>query len=257
MADNEVNQDVIRGEAVPIQQEQDDQVNSQAPPAGQPDAEAPAPLNPPAPIQAPPPDVEDSDSESEEGEQQIVHRGSHLQAPTHEVVWHYTQRFGIQALLWIQFLWNLLSYMATTTQTITKGVVRSLQDKSYVFFEGSNYPYRAQDLSLTGPGVAPVEWYYDADKKLFVSASLYNTTTEYTSNHLEWLCGQIRYNNLTLYDISDFLQQTKWAGRTKPSVARVLAAWSLQSGVILSGIEGITLQTINEDGTESTLTLRG
>ncbi len=240
----------------------DDQMNTQ------PESEsvsAPSPVNPPAPIEVPPQTPSESESEAESEveseeeveETQITHRGPHLQLPPHEVVWQYTQRFGIQALLWIQILWNILSYMATTTQTITKGVVRSIQDKTYVFFEGSNYAYRLQDLSLNGPGVAPVEWYYDADKKLFLSASLYNSTTEYTTQHLEWLCGQIRYNNLTLYDISDYLQQTRWAGRTKPSVARVLAAWSLHTGVVLSGMEGISLQTINEDGTESVLSLRG
>ena len=210
----------------------------------------------------PDPPVEDhSEDESEDSDEseQPVHQGPHIVAevPTHQVVWHYTQQFGIQAFLWIQFLWQLMSYVASTTQTVSKGVIRSLQNQEYVFFEQSNYPYRLQDYTLNGPGVAAVEWYYDADKKTFVSSALYNTTTEYAMHHLEWLSGQIRYNNLVLYDISEFLQQVKWTGRVKPSAARVLAAWSLHSGVVLSGIDGISLQTINEDGSESTLALRG
>lgn len=202
---------------------------------------------------------EDSDTESETSEESEDHAVQHLeQGPTpHQVAWHYTQQVGIHAFLWLQVLWRIISSATATTQSVSKGVLRSLQAQQYVFFERSNYPYRVQDYSLTGPGIAQVEWYYDADTKLFVSSALYNTTTDYTKHHLEWLCGQIRYNNLVLYDISDFLQQVKWAGSTRPSAARVMAAWSLSSGIVLSGMEGITLQTINEDGSESVLHYHG
>lgn len=217
----------------------------------------------------------ESDSETESETDTQEHRGPHLQPVSrHQLAWNYTQQFGIQALIWIQYIWNVLSYIATTTQTISVGVMRSLQSQTYVFFQGSNYPYRLQDFSTTGPGVAPVEWYYDADKKVFLSSNLYNTTTEYTAQHLEWLSGQIKYNNLVLYDITEFLQEVKWAcnlgpgdaracnlgpgaGNSKPSAARVLSAWSIHSGIVLNFVEGITLATINEDGTESILEVRG
>ncbi len=241
MADDQMNQDLIRSEPLMNAVAQD-----RAPemPAGQP--------------QVPPSNPPESDTDSEEEQEEEEHVGPHLQIqPTHQVVWNYAQHFGIQTFLWLQILWRFLSVVASTTQTIGKGVLRSLQSQHYVFFEHSNYPYRLQDYTLTGAGVAQVEWYYDADTKRFLSSAFYNTTSEYTSHHLEWLTGQIRYNNLVLYDISDFLQQVKWAGRTKPSAARVMAAWSLHSGVVLSGMDGITLQTINEDGTESTLPYRG
>lgn len=196
---------------------------------------------------------EESDTESEASDDHAVEPGPTPQ----QVVWHYTQQVGIHAFLWLQVLWRIVSSATATTQTVSKGVLRSLQAQQYIFFERSNYPYRLQDYSITGPGIAQVEWYYDADTKLFVSSTLYNTTTGYTKHHLEWLCGQIRYNNLVLYDISDFLQQVKWAGTTRPSAARVMAAWSLSSGIVLSGMEGITLQTINEDGSESVLQYHG
>jgi hypothetical protein len=244
MADNEVNQDSIRGEQ---QQEQDEQVNS--PPDVQEEVN---------PVEAPVAAPRDLPEEYEDA-LQPVHLVQHLQVQPrpHQLAWQYTQQFGIQAILWLQILWRVLSTVASATQTVSKGVIRSLQAQQYVFFERSNYPYRLQDYTLTGPGVASVDWYYDASKTLFVSSSLYNTTTDYNTHHLEWLTGQIRYNNLVLYDISDFLQQVKWAGNARPSAARVMAAWSLQSGIVLSGIDGITLQTINEDGTESVLQYHG
>jgi hypothetical protein len=126
-----------------------------------------------------------------------------------------------------------------------------------VFFQGSPFPYRVQDYTLSGPGVPPIEWYYDADKKLFLSSSVYNTTTEYEMNHFEWLSGQIKYNDLLLQDISDYLQQAKWAGVTRPSAAVLVSAWSLHSGTVLHLSEGLRLHTINQDASESAIPIRG
>jgi hypothetical protein len=239
----------------------DNEVDIQSPPAPVPEpvlVPAPEPVPVPVPEPAPAPASPVASEEEEEQEQDIKEEDVGIQArPRHEVAWQYTQQVGLQTLLFIQVVWNFLSYFASSTQIVSKGVLRSVQAQLYVFFEHSNYPYRSQDVSLTGPGIAPVEWYYNADKSMFISSSLYNTTTEYETTHLEWLCGQIKYNNLVLYDISEFLQQIRWAGRVKPSVNRVLAAWSLHSGIVLNAGEGLTLQTINEDGTESNLVLRG
>jgi hypothetical protein len=180
-----------------------------------------------------------------------------VQAPPQiNYMWLYAQSFGIQTFFWLQMLWTALSYLGNKTAVVSKSVIRGLQSKTFVFFQDSNYPYRLQDYTVAGPGIAPVEWYYDADKKLFISNTLYNTSSEYTSHHISWLAGEIKYNDLVLYDVSDFLEQVKWAGTTKPSVARVLSAWSLHSGIVLNGKEGLSLHTINEDGTESALPFR-
>lgn len=169
----------------------------------------------------------------------------------------YGQRFGLHALLWLQVLWTLVSRVATTTRTVSLSVVRSLQTQLYVFFQGSSYPYRAQTTTLAGPGIAPIEWYYNADTKTFLSSTVYNSTNEYETHHLEWLAGEIKYNDLVLYDVSDFLQQMRWAGAERPSAALVMAAWSIHSGIVLNFRDGLILKTINEDGTEGSLPLRG
>lgn len=202
----------------------------------------------------------DSESEPPTPVPQPDHTGPHL---THAPVNHaaqtlqYLQRFGLQTFLWLQFLWALLGQAASTTQTVGLGVVRSLQTHLYVFFQNSTYPYRQQDIVLAGPGIAPVEWYYNADTKTFVSHAVYNTSTDYETHHFEWLSGLVKYNDLVLYDISEFLQQLRWAGTSRPSIARVLSAWSLHSGTVLALTDSLTLQVINTDGTESTLSCRG
>jgi hypothetical protein len=166
------------------------------------------------------------------------------------------QRFGLHTLLFLQLVWTFLSRAASTTQTLSVGVVRSLQTQLYVFFQNIPYPYRAQTTTLAGPGVPPVEWYYNADTKVFLCSNLYNTTHEYHTHHLEWLSGEIRYNDLVLYDVSEYLQQVRWAGTARPNPSVLLAAWSIHSGIVLNLRDGLVLQTINEDGSESSLQLR-
>lgn len=200
----------------------------------------------------------DSESSVEEQEQHTTpHMTPPSQSTTQAEAIRILQQCGIQALFFMHTVWTWLSYAAEKTTVVTKGVMRSLQSKTYVFFKDSNYPYRLQDFITNGPGIAPVEWYYDADKKLFVSSNLYNTNTDTISHHFEWLSGEIKYNGLVLYDISDFLEDAKWAGVSRPCPARILAGWSLHSGIVLQFREGLTLHTVNEDGTESVLQLRG
>jgi hypothetical protein len=168
-----------------------------------------------------------------------------------------SQQFGFQALLFLHFAWTLLCRLGSATATVSTSIVRSLQSHMYVFFQGTPFPYRLQEFTVSGPGVPPIEWYYDADKKIFLSANLYNTSTEYTLHHFEWLTGQVKYNDLLLQDITEYLQEAKWAGTTRPTPAVILSAWSLHSGTVLHLSEGLRLHTINQDATESVLPIRG
>jgi hypothetical protein len=213
----------------------------------------------PPPIQAPPAPEEEQEEEESEGEeeQEENHAVAHLEHRHHTVhtAWELTQTYGLQALLWLQFCWTWVSFFGSKGYEISKNVVRTFQPHIFIYFQGSTYPYRVQDYAIAGAGVAPVEWFFDADKQMFIASNLYNTTTEYEPRHFEWLSGQIKYNDLLLYDITEFLQEVRWAGNERPSPAHILSAWSLSSGIVLNLTEGLTLCTINEDGTESVLPL--
>ena len=238
MADEQVNEHVSRDEPLLSEGKEDDHTQETVP---QPPME---------PIRAP-------DVEEEEEEEEAAHVGPHLRPVRYDLVaTQYLQTFSLQAILFLQVVWTLLSRAFNVTQTVSTAVVRSLQSQLYVFFQGSTYPYRVQDYTISGPGVAPVEWYYNADTKVFLSANLYNTSNEYQTHHFPWLSGEIQYNELTLYDISEFLQQIRWAGSSRPSSALVLSVWSLHSGIVLNMRDGLVLKVIQEDGTESTLNVR-
>ncbi len=206
------------------------------------------------PIRAP--DVVEEESSEEEVEEPVHTAPRHVPVRYDIVARQYLQTFSLQALLFLQMMWTVLSRAANVTQSVSVGVVRSLQTQMYIFFQGSTYPYRLQNYTLSGPGIAPVEWYYNADTKVFVSSNLYNTSNEYQTHHFQWLSGEIQFNGLTLYDVTEFLQQVRWAGAAQPSTALVLSAWSLHSGIVLNMRDGLVLKTINQDGTESLLNVR-
>jgi hypothetical protein len=206
--------------------------------------------------QGPPPQLPASpESESEAEEEPQPSPSLPLRHAPHWT--HQLTHVGLSTLLWLQFFWTLLCEAGSVAQTVGTSVLRGLQSKTYIFFQGSTHPHRLQDYTLYGPGVPPVAWYYDAEKKIFYSGAIYNTTREYELHHFEWLTGEIRYNNLTLYYVTEYLNQIKWAGQEPPSAALVMAAWALHSGVVLTLLDGITLSTINQDASESNLPLRG
>jgi hypothetical protein len=157
----------------------------------------------------------------------------------------------LYSVKFIFFSWNVVSAISSFVGTVSKGIIRSLQPEMYVFFEGSTHPYSLCDLKLHSPGVAPIAWYYDAKKREFLSARLFENSSHYHTHHIEYLTTEIKYNDLVLYDISDFVDTVRWAGEEQesaPSAEFLLAAWSLESGIVLQKSSSLFLSVINTEG---------
>jgi hypothetical protein len=175
--------------------------------------------------------------------------------PPHPHLWIFSTEATLQALLWFNFIVNLALHGYSFVSKVSKGILRSVQSETYVFFHDSSYPYRLQDYQLQGPGIAPIEWYYDADKKLFISANEYETSEEYFPRHFPYLSGEVRYNDLTLHDITEFVNEVRWVSTgSHPSPKHLLAAWTLHSGIVLlNNKEHLTLRCIMDTGNEATI----
>lgn len=184
--------------------------------------------------------------------QHLSHEQRHVENPH---LWIFGPEASLQALLWFNFFVNLAYQGYTIVSKVTKGILRSIQSESYVFFTDSCHPYRLQDISLHGPGVAPVEWYYDADKKIFIASTIYENSSDYFPRHFPYLSGEVRYNDLTLHDLTEFLNDLRWVGNGQaPSPKHILAAWSLYSGIVLlHNKDQLTLQCIMDTGNEETI----
>ena len=150
------------------------------------------------------------------------------------------------------FLWILLG-------NVTQGVKKTFQDEQFVFFKDTSYPYLLSDIKLNSPGVPDVEWYYNSKTHTFLTARLYNNSQAYHPHHIPYLTAEIRYNNLVLYDISEFINSVRWAGEESeamPNLDHLISVWSLSSGIVLQRSAGMTLSVINTDGAEVQIPLR-
>ena len=150
------------------------------------------------------------------------------------------------------FTWRLLGNVAS-------GIKKTFQDEQYVFFKDSSYVYPLSETKLNCPGVPDVEWYYNSKTHTFLTARLYTNSQAYHPHHIPYLTAEVRYNNLVLYDISEFINSIRWAGEeaeAMPNVDHLISVWSLSSGIVLQRSAGMTLSVINTDGAEVQIPLR-
>jgi hypothetical protein len=164
----------------------------------------------------------------------------------------YLFRFLTVSTQFLQFVWLLLG-------NVGHGIKRSFQEEIYIFFKDSSYPYSVNDVKFNQSGVPEIEWYYNATKNTFLTARLYTNSQTYHTHHIPFLTAEVKYNDLTLYDISDFINSVRWAGEEgepMPDVDVLLSAWSLSSGIVLKRSEQMNLCVINTDGNETKVPLR-
>lgn len=198
---------------------------------------------------------EHEDAISEAEELHLSHEQRHVANP---YLWIFSAEASLQALHWFNFFMNIVHQGYTIVSKVSKGVLRSMQEQTYVFFLNTAFPYRVQDLTLQGPGVPQIEWYYNADKKLFIAGNMYETSNDYFPRHLPYLSGELRYEDLVLHDLSDFINEVRWVGNgSLPAAKYLLAAWSLQSGIILDQNERkLSLHCIMETGQETNVSFQ-
>ena len=195
--------------------------------------------------------VSDDEQEQEQEQEQTQE-----QTQGHVVTynqWSISPEYAVYALVTFNFLWTVTKSITGFTYTVGKGVWKTLQPDTYYFFEGYDAAYKATDYSKSGPGIPAVEWVYDSKKKTFVSPM-----GSPLSHHLPWLSAEIKHANLTLYDITEFVESIRYfhdvgmpsatTVTTVPSAEHVLSAWSLESGIVLDKSGSLVLSVINENG---------
>lgn len=182
-----------------------------------------------------------------------------LEHPKQESGWEIPPELGVKALAFMNMTWNVLSQVGTFIWSVGKGIWRSIQPENYVFFTGSSYPYNMNDLNLNSPGVAPIAWYYNASRRIFVAGHLHNTSENFRTHHLPFLSAEIKYNDLALYDITEFMEKVRWAGDSEkepPSANILLAVWTLHTGIVLYSSDSLKLVVIDDEGNEKTFMLK-
>ena len=190
--------------------------------------------------------VSDDEQEQEEVEAQIQEQVHDQPLVVHNQ-WSISPQYALYALVTFNFLWTVTKSITGFTYTVGKSVWKTLQPDTYYFFEGYDAAYKASDYTRSGPGVPPVEWVYDSKKKTFM-----NPMGSQRSHHLPWLSAEIKHMNLTLYDITEFVESIRFfhdeGVPSVPSAEHVLSAWSLESGILLNKSGSLVLSVIDENG---------
>jgi hypothetical protein len=145
-------------------------------------------------------------------------------------------------------IWDILS-------RVTKNVVKSIKTDTYVFFDKNYTPYHTSDFKTTGPGIAPIAWHYSSDSLTFSTPNL--DEVGIVLHPLPFLAAQIKYGDLILYDITEFVGKIKCFSQRHdtPSPELIVAAWSLESGIVVSQTGLIQLSIITDEGDSKNIPL--
>lgn len=186
--------------------------------------------------------ADDADDEGSESEEEVVaQRTLPLVAVnpfiTKEAVFLYSLQL-------INMIWTVIEGTVKYTKKVSTGVYSGLQQQTYYFFKDSAFPWDSRRVKLNAAGSPRVDWYYNADTKLF--------RREENDNHLHhfpYLTAEIYHGDLSLYDITSFTESLRWTGGdVAPSVNHVLAAWFLETGILLDASLPIILRVCNQEG---------
>lgn len=148
----------------------------------------------------------------------------------------------------LSFIWDIIS-------RVGKNLLKSVKTDTYVFFDKNYTPYHTSDFKICGPGIAPLAWNYSSDNRTFTTPNL--NEDGIVLHHLPFLAAQIKYGDLILYDITDFVGRVKCFSQRNvtPSPELIVAAWSLESGIVVSQTGLIQLSIITDEGDSKNIPL--
>jgi hypothetical protein len=166
--------------------------------------------------------------------------------------WYVPTEYIVPLLSLVNTIWSVTASVGGFTYTVGSTIWKSLQPNLYIFYQGHDYPYKATDYKMTGPGVPSVEWFYDSSSKVFSTPSGSSSPRRFP-----WLSAEIKHVDLTLYDITDFVDSLRYYNTEEvaPSAERIIAVWSLESGIVLDKVGSLKLSVINEEGVDEEVSL--
>ena len=125
---------------------------------------------------------------------------------------------------------------------IWKTLVDAYTVKTHLFFEGIAPPYNRSAVNIGAPSSAVPLWQYREDTKTFVEWSLdhqemASSEARLQMNQLPILSMAIVDDERVVHDLTEFLASIRvFHSNPKifPSVAHIIGAWSLSSGIVLN-----------------------
>lgn len=143
----------------------------------------------------------------------------------------------MQQVLCLLRVYNMFqNFVRVTSSNMTYvyvSLVSAFSPKTYIYFEEIATPYLQHTVTLQ-PSCAAPQWSYSEEKQVFTE---WGYSSDAFPKALPILSMTIVDQDTVLYDISDFVERirvTHSNRNTFPSVAHILGAWSLSSGIVLN-----------------------
>jgi hypothetical protein len=137
-------------------------------------------------------------------------------------------------------MYNYLAYAvgtcATTIHTLYTGVRNAFSVKTHILFEGISTPYDKVLVNTGAPSSAMPLWWYNKDETAFIEWSPLNDRDVKKGVSLPILSMTIVDEGRAIHDLTDFLETVRvfHTNGVFPSIAHILGAWSLSSGIVLN-----------------------
>jgi hypothetical protein len=159
-------------------------------------------------------------------------------------------------------LYTVYDECVTHTVYIWETLVNAYTTKTHVFFEGIATPYLSSAVNVGAPSSAVPLWHYRADTKTFVEWSLQGMTHQHAQllqkRELPILSMTVIDGERTLHDLTDFIgpiQVFHSNPEIFPSIAHILAAWSLSSGIVLNQLNTYSATIITSSADTVTVSI--
>jgi hypothetical protein len=162
----------------------------------------------------------------------------------------------LYALITLNTTIAMMSVLWSFILRASKNINKTIRSEVYVFFENNNTPYHTSDFKTSGAGVSPVAWYYNLVTRNFCMPNV--SDYDKVTHRLSFLSAEITYGELRLYDITDFIGNVTYSTGLRnvaPTPEQIVAAWALETGVVVSRSGSIKLSVITDDGDSKTLSL--
>ena len=138
------------------------------------------------------------------------------------------------------YLEDVVSKCTATVGTLYSAVKHAFSVKTHILFEGISTPYDKALVNTGAPSSAMPLWHYEKGARVFLEWTPRINTEEAMASmkgsSLPILSMTVVDEERVVHDLTDFLESVRVFHRNKafPSVAHIIGAWSLSSGIVLN-----------------------
>jgi len=165
---------------------------------------------------------------------------------------HYSSTQGLLFLLGLyNYLDGAFSEVSKFATKLYRGVKETFSPKIYYLFECLPAAYLTTSVNIAASSSAVPDWYYLAETKTFVEWEHFtpiSSLMRINSLQLPVLSMEIVEEGAVVYDLTEFIENIKihtLGDEFFPSIAHILAAWSISSGIVLDNTREFTIRMID------------